>query len=383
MAETGWVRTGPGDQGTTQGTTLGTTWQFGGAWTLAHASTLDQAVSRLGATARALTLDLSAVEMLDTVGAWLIVRAAEKAGAAGAQLAWVEPSDALKPLFHRVLEAGPEPDLPEPKRVLLIDWLVDLGAATETVGREALDLLAFFGALVETLAGLVMRPARLRWVSVMSHIERTGLNALPIVGMISFLVGVVLAFQGADQLRRFGAQVFTVNMVGISVLREMGILLTAIVVAGRSGSAFTAEIGAMQVNEEVDALRVTGLDPMEVLVAPRVIALVIALPLLTFFADMMGLLGGGVMSVLLIDVSFGQYWRLLNNAVALNTFIVGLVKAPVFALLIALVGCFEGLRVSGSAESVGRLTTRSVVEGIFLVIIFDALFSILFSYIGV
>jgi len=200
--------------------------------------------------------------------------------------------------------------------------------------------------------------------------------------MISLLVGVVLAFQGADQLRRFGAQVFTVNMVGISVLREMGILLTAIVVAGRSGSAFTAEIGAMQVNEEVDALRVTGLDPMEVLVAPRVIALMISLPLLTFFADIMGLLGGGLMSIFLIDISFGQYWRILNNAVAINTFLVGIVKAPVFALLIALVGCFEGLRVSGSAESVGRLTTRSVVEGIFLVIIFDAFFSVLFSYLG-
>jgi phospholipid/cholesterol/gamma-HCH transport system permease protein len=217
---------------------------------------------------------------------------------------------------------------------------------------------------------------------VVSHIERTGLNALPIVGMISFLVGVVLAFQGADQLRRFGAQVFTVNMVGISVLREMGILLTAIVVAGRSGSAFTAEIGAMQVNEEVDALRVTGLDPMEVLVAPRVIALMISLPLLAFFADIMGLLGGGIMAVTLIDISFGQYWRILNNAVNLNTFLVGIIKAPIFALLIALVGCFEGLRVSGSAESVGRLTTRSVVEGIFLVIIFDAFFSVLFSYLG-
>jgi phospholipid/cholesterol/gamma-HCH transport system permease protein len=217
---------------------------------------------------------------------------------------------------------------------------------------------------------------------VIFHIERTGLNALPIVGMISFLVGVVLAFQGADQLKRFGAQVLAINLVGISVLREMGILLTAIVVAGRSGSAFTAEIGAMQVNEEVDAMRVTGLDPMEVLVVPRVIALVIALPLLAFFADIMGLLGGGLMSIALADVSFAAYWRRLNDAVSLNTFLVGIVKAPVFALLIALVGCFEGLRVSGSAESVGRLTTKSVVEGIFLVIIFDALFSILFSYLG-
>jgi len=372
--DAGWVKADAGSEGQA--------WQFGGAWTLSHANALDQATSALRPGAGALTLDLSAVEMMDTAGAWLIMRTAERAGAGGAKLQWVQPPEALMPLFQRVLDAGPEPAEKPNQRVLFLDWLVDLGAATESVLKDSLDLIAFFGALVETLGRIIMKPARLRWVSVVSHIERTGLNALPIVGMISFLVGVVLAFQGADQLRRFGAQVFTVNMVGISVLREMGILLTAIVVAGRSGSAFTAEIGAMQVNEEVDALRVTGLDPMEVLVAPRVIALMISLPLLAFFADIMGLLGGGMMSVALIDISFGQYWRILNNAVNLNTFLVGIIKAPIFALLIALVGCFEGLRVSGSAESVGRLTTRSVVEGIFLVIIFDAFFSVLFSYLG-
>jgi phospholipid/cholesterol/gamma-HCH transport system permease protein len=374
MPETGWLKPDTG--------TEGVRWRFGGDWTLAHATTLDRAVAAMKGGASALTFDLSALEALDTVGAWLITRAAEQAEGAGSRIAWVEPPSDFRPLFDRVLEAKPEPLSPERQRVLFVDWLADLGASTEQVVRESADLLAFFGALVETFAGLIVRPTRLRLTSVIFHIERTGLNALPIVGMISFLVGIVLAFQGADQLRRFGAQVFTINMVGISVLREMGILLTAIVVAGRSGSAFTAEIGAMQVNEEVDALRVTGLDPMEVLVAPRVLALIISLPLLTFFADIMGLLGGGLMSVALVDVSFAQYWRLLNNAINLNHFLAGMIKAPVFALLIALVGCFEGLRVSGSAESVGRLTTRSVVESIFLVIIFDALFSILFSYLG-
>jgi len=374
MTDPGWVKSDSGSDGQA--------WQFGGAWTLSHANALDQATAALRLGHGAVTLDLSAIEIMDTAGAWLIMRTAEHAEAGGAKVQWVQPPEALMPLFQRVLDAGPEPAEKVRQRVLFLDWLADLGAATETVLKESLDMIAFFGALVETLGRIIAKPRRLRWVSVVSHIERTGLNALPIVGMISFLVGVVLAFQGADQLRRFGAQVFTVNMVGISVLREMGILLTAIVVAGRSGSAFTAEIGAMQVNEEVDALRVTGLDPMEVLVAPRVIALMISLPLLAFFADIMGLLGGGIMSVALIDISFGQYWRILNNAVSLNTFLVGIVKAPVFALLIALVGCFEGLRVSGSAESVGRLTTRSVVEGIFLVIIFDAFFSVLFSYLG-
>jgi phospholipid/cholesterol/gamma-HCH transport system permease protein len=374
MTDAGWVKAEPGGDGQA--------WQFGGAWTLAHANALDDATTALKPGAGAVTLDLSALEMLDTAGAWLIMRTAERAGAGGAKVGWIEPPAALLPLFKRVLEAGPEPVEEPARRVLFLDWLADVGAATEVILKEALDLIAFFGALVETLGRIIVQPKRLRWVSVVSHIERTGLNALPIVGMISFLVGVVLAFQGADQLRRFGAEIYTVNLLGVTILREMGILLTAIVVAGRSGSAFTAEIGAMQVNEEVDALRVTGLDPMEVLVAPRVLALMIALPLLTFFADIMGLLGGGLMSLVLLDISFGQYWRILNTAVSLNTFLVGIVKAPIFALLIALVGCFEGLRVSGSAESVGRLTTRSVVEGIFLVIVFDAFFSVLFSYIG-
>ena len=374
MPETGWLKPDAG--------TEGVRWRFGGDWILAHATTLDRAVGAVKGGAGTLTFDLSGVEALDTVGAWLITRAAEQAEGAGARIAWIEPRDDFRPLFDRVLEARPEPPPEEPKRVLFVDWLADLGEAVEDIWKQSADLLAFFGSLVETFIRIAVRPTRLRLTSVIVHIERTGLNALPIVGMISFLVGIVLAFQGADQLRRFGAQVFTINMVGISVLREMGILLTAIVVAGRSGSAFTAEIGAMQVNEEVDALRVTGLDPMEVLVAPRVIALIIALPLLTFFADMMGLLGGGIMSVALIDVSFAAYWRRLDDAVTLNMFLVGMIKAPVFAILISLVGCFEGLRVSGSAESVGRLTTRSVVESIFLVIIFDALFSVLFSYLG-
>jgi len=374
MTDPGWVKS--------ESASDGQAWRFGGAWTLSHANALDEATAALRPGAGALTFDLSALEMLDTAGAWLIMRSAERAGAAGAQVRWIEPPEILLPLFKRVAEAGPEPAEKPVRRVLLLDWLADLGAATEAVLKDSLDLIAFFGALVETFGRIIVNPRRLRWVSVISHIERTGLNALPIVGLISFLVGVVLAFQGADQLARFGAQIYTINMVGIMVLREMGVLLTSIVVAGRSGSAFTAEIGAMQVNEEVDALRVTGLDPMEVLVAPRVIALMISLPLLTFFADIMGLLGGGVISIGLLDTSFSGYWARLNSAVALNTFLVGIVKAPVFALLIALVGCYEGLRVTGSAESVGRLTTRSVVEAIFLVIVFDAFFSVLFSYIG-
>ncbi len=249
--------------------------------------------------------------------------------------------------------------------------------------RQGRSLLGFFGQIVVTLGRVLVRPTRFRFVSFVSHLEQTGLSALPIVGLLSFLVGVVLAYQGVDQLRQLGAEVFVVNLVGVSTLREMGILLTAILVAGRSGSAFTAQIGTMQVNEEVDAMRTLALDPIEVLVLPRIFALMIAMPLVTFFANMMALLGGGLMCVLLIDQTVPQFIRQLNQAVDLWDFWVGIIKAPVFALIIAMVGCFEGLRVQGSAESVGRLTTQSVVESIFLVIVFDAMFSILFSHLGI
>ena len=202
---------------------------------------------------------------------------------------------------------------------------------------------------------------------------------MPIVCLLSFLIGVVLAFQGADQLRRFGAEIFTVNLLTLSVLREIGVLMTAIMLAGRSGSAFTAQIGTMQVNEEVDALRTLGLDPVEVLVIPRILALLISLPILTFLSDVMGILGGALMAVAVLDLTLSQFLRQLEEAITLTHFLVGMVKAPFFAYIIGIVGCYEGLRVSGSAESVGRMTTKSVVESIFLVIIADALFSILFS----
>jgi phospholipid/cholesterol/gamma-HCH transport system permease protein len=230
---------------------------------------------------------------------------------------------------------------------------------------------------------VVVRPSRLRLTALTHHLEQTCVNALPIVGLISFLIGIVMAYQGADQLRRFGAEIFTIDLLAISALREIGILLTAVVVAGRSGSAFTAEIGMMRVNEEVDALRTMGLDPLEVLVLPRLLALMIALPLLTFFADIMALVGGGLMVLMLADLSVQQFLNQLLSAVTPTTFWVGMVKAPVFAFVIALVGCFEGLNVTGSAESVGRLTTKAVVESIFLVIVIDAAFSILFSMLGV
>lgn len=359
------------------------TWSFGGAWTIDHAAKLSRDLAEAGAPGSgAAVFDLGNLQQLDTSGAWLITRLGRAMDAAGIKVETRAGDPDLAALLQRVAETRDV--LPaHPRRRNLSDKIAELGAGVETILLDSRDLVAFLGALVLALGRLSLTPWKLRWNAIFSHLEQTGLNALPIVGLINMLVGVVLAFQGADQLARFGAQTFTINMLGISVLREMAVLLTAIVVAGRSGSAFTAQIGTMQVNEEVDALRTIGLNPMDVLVVPRVIALVIALPLLTFFADMMGLLGGGLMCVVLLDISFQQYLSLLNQAITTDQFWVGMSKAPFFAVLIALVGCFEGLRVSGSAESVGRLTTRSVVEAIFLVIIVDALFSVMFSYLEI
>jgi ABC transport permease subunit len=261
--------------------------------------------------------------------------------------------------------------------------VIGIGTGLFHAGKQARDLLDFFGAVVIGFFRQFVQPRRIRIISLIAQIEQAGFNAMPIIGLISFLIGVVLAYQGYDQLRAFGGQIFTVNLVGISVLREMGILLTAIIVAGRTGSSFTAQIGTMQVNEEVDALRTLGLDPLDVLVLPRVTALMIALPLLTFYSDMCALLGGGVACVLLLDMSPSQYLTQLGHAVTLAHFLVGMSKAPIFALLISMVGCFEGLRVTGSAESVGQLTTQSVVESLFLVIVFDAMFSVLFSFLRI
>jgi phospholipid/cholesterol/gamma-HCH transport system permease protein len=367
-----------------------TIWSLQGDWTIHNAQAIDrQLQGRIKANGkdagqpRKIDLDLSNLANLDSAGAWLLTRLARDCRAAGVEVGLLHIQPRMQDLLQRVINAAPDNKAPEPPRRNLGDWVAQIGKAVIDVWSLSLDLLAFFGALVEVTARAIVRPRHLRMNSIVSHIEQTGLNAMPIVGLISFLVGVVLAYQGADQLARFGAQVFTVNMVGISVLREMGILLTAIVVAGRSGSAFTAQIGTMKVNEEVDALETMGLNPIEVLVLPRVLALVISLPLLTFFADIMGLLGGGLMCVLLVDMSFQQYLMLLRQAITVSQFGVGMIKAPVFAILISLIGCFEGMRVTGSAESVGKLTTKSVVEGIFLVIVFDAFFSILFSMLGV
>lgn len=373
----------------------------GGRWVVAEATQLSAALAAALPTPKAgaqadptagVRVDMTALETLDTSGAWLIYRAGERLASAGFTVEFLGAKAVHAGLLDRVAKAGVADR--GASRGGLGAALARFGLAplalAERVGRGAVealttarDLVSFFGLTIVVALRSLAAPWRLRGVALFSHLEQVGLNALPIVGLMSFLIGVVIAFQGADQLRQFGAEIFTVNLLGVSILRELGIILTAIVVAGRSGSAFTAQIGTMKVNQEIDAMVTLGLDPIEVLVLPRLFALMIALPLLTFFADIMGLLGGAVMTLVVLDISPSQFINQLHEAISLTTLLVGIVKAPVFAFLIALVGCFEGFQVEGSADSVGRKTTTSVVVSIFLVITVDAMFSIMFSIIGI
>ena len=352
----------------------------GGVWGVVSIAEFDSRLKGLDVGgARSVRIDLGALDSLDTAGAWVLHRTVKQLRGDGLSAEIAGASPAHTALLERVAASDAHQVLEREAFGPLTAMVARLGRGAIDAWREAVDLLAFLGLTTITVLRALRRPGSIRFKSLVSHIETVGLNAIPIVGLLSFLIGVVVAYQGADQLRRFGAEIFTVNLLAISILREMGILLAAIIVAGRSGSAFTAQIGTMQVNQEIDAMRALGLDPIEVLVLPRILALVVAMPLLAVFADIMGLAGGAMMSMLELDISLTQFVERLRNSVSVWSFWVGIIKAPVFGFLIALVGCREGLQVSGSAESVGRQTTKSVVVSIFLVIVFNAIFSVLFA----
>ena len=257
--------------------------------------------------------------------------------------------------------------------------LESVGRSAESALQQAAALLAFVGESALGFAGCVAHPARWRWRPILFNIRSAGFDALPIVGLLSFLLGIVVAYQGAGQLRQYGANIFVADLVGLSMLREFAPLITAIIIAGRSGSAYAAQIGTMAVTEEIDAMRTLGIAPLELLVLPKLIALVIVLPLLTVFADVLGVFGGMIMARAQLGVGFGEFLERFAKAVSITSYAVGVGKAPVFAAIIAVVGCFQGFRTQGGADSVGRQTTRSVVQSIFLVIVADALFSIAFS----
>jgi phospholipid/cholesterol/gamma-HCH transport system permease protein len=335
-------------------------------------------------TARAVAFDVSAVGRLDISGAWLILDRVRRLTAAGVSARIVGAHSEHFTFLDELTPAAPGGAL-GPLAAMRLEPPHHWARVAQPVGvwtvRRADDLVdgaAFLGRVVAIFGGAIRSLRRLRPASIVRHVYETGVTGIPIVALIAFLISVIVAYLGADQLRKFGAEIFVVDLVTIAVLREMGVLLTAIIVAGRSGSAFAAEIGVMKLNEEVDALDAIGMNPIEILVLPRVLGLVIALPLLTVLADAMGLLGGGLLSGWLVHIPATQYLQRMQESIAGTTFWAGIVKAPVFAVLIALVGTYRGMQVRGSSRELGRLTTLAVVQSIFLVILADAIFAIIF-----
>jgi phospholipid/cholesterol/gamma-HCH transport system permease protein len=357
-----------------------------GDWLVVTAGELDQRLRGLQMpSGNRIALDLAGIERLDTAGAWLLLRTEHALKARGNAVEVRNLRENLAPLFDQVRTGGMVVPArhPRPAHHTITGFVARIGEISLGLVARAIRLLGFFGVISLTAGRLLVHPRRLRMTALVAQMEQTGVNAVPIVGLLSFLIGIVLAYQGADQLRRFGAEIYTVNLLGVGILRELGVLMAAIIIAGRSGSAFTAQIGTMRVNEEIDALRTIGLDPVEVLVMPRLFGLMLTLPMLTLCANLFGLAGGCLMAWARLNITLPQFIQQLQFALYPWTFWIGLIKAPFFAFIIALIGCYEGFQVARSAESVGRLTTLSVVEAIFFVIVADAAFSIVFSILGI
>ena len=350
-------------------------------WTIYHAAGLTQALHELkNLSFQSIIVEPRDLQELDTVGACILQDWLQKCEQVKIQVELREFQPGQQLLFNRVKEAAElEVPPPEPKPGMIVAMVNHCGRATVEMTQQVTDLVIFLGTTAIAFLMTCLQPRKWRLPDLARHIEETGINAIPIVSLMAFLIAIVLAYQGAYQLRQYGGEIYTIDLTAIAVLREMGVLLTSIMVAGRSGSAFAAEIGVMKVNEEIDALRTLGLSPFSVLVLPRVLALIITLPLLTFWADMMGLLGTAFLLMPLIDISWSQFTNHVSEAVVFSTYGVGLLKAPFFALIIALVGCLRGMQVTSSAESVGQMTTKAVVESILLVMLADAVLSILFT----
>ncbi len=352
---------------------------LGGDWSLAGLAQIEAALKSMPRGLHGtMVCDWSRAERPGIGPAWALLLHLTGLGAGPLVISHTGDPPHFLELLQK-LQSGERPP-PEPLRgeVELQGPVGQIGRWAVLQGREARAVIGFFGRIVTVLGEIFSRPRALRPSSLARHIYETGITAIPIVSLIAFLISVIVAYLGAQQLSKFGADIFVVDLVTISVLREMGVLLTAIIVAGRSGSAFAAEIGVMQLNEETDALRAMGMNPIELLVVPRVLALVIALPLLTVIADAMGLAGGGLMSLLNLHIPLPQFVSRLRESLSPTTFWSGLIKAPVFALLIAMVGTYRGMQVRDSARELGRLTTVAVVQSIFMVILADALFAVLF-----
>lgn len=329
------------------------------------------------------TIDLSGAGAMDTAGAWLLIDLRRRLSAEGVETRIEGASEKQALIIETVEKVLPEDAPPAPPRGGFVAWVARIGEATAVTLATIHEMLSFAGAIIACAAMTAIRPWRLRLTALVHHMQDVGLNAVPIVTLMAFLIGVVLGFMGAVQLRQFGAEVFVVDLISITVMRELGVLMTAIIVAGRTGSAYTAAIGSMKLREEIDAMRTLSLDPTETLVLPRVLALVIMLPMLAFLANMAGLLGGATMAWVELGISpllFAA--RLIEGGDKWN-FLVGMIKAPFFAATIGLVGCYMGMKVEKSAESLGAKTSDSVVMSIFLVIVLDAFFAVYFMQVGI
>jgi len=355
-----------------------------GPWIAAHADTLERMLDEVveqPATARSVQIDMSGVDRLDTFGAWLLERLRRALATDGREAVVVGVSDDRRGLIEDLQKVNLEPE-PSEGLGLGLNWLAAIGATMADVTRSFLLLAQMLGEVSHAALRALIRPQTFRFTSTIHHLDRVGWRAVPIILLITFLIGAIIAQQGIFHFRRFGAEVYVVDMVGVLVLREIGVLIVCIMVAGRSGSAYTAELGAMKMREEIDALRTMGFDPIDVLILPRIVAIVIAVPILTFLGSMAALYGGGLVSWLYGGMNPDIFLSRLKEAISLDHFVVGMIKAPFMALIVGVVACVEGLQVKGSADSLGSQTTASVVKSIFLVIVLDGVFAIFFASIG-
>jgi phospholipid/cholesterol/gamma-HCH transport system permease protein len=359
---------------TTDGEDSDLSYRCVGTLTILRAATTDR---ELAAMPDGMTIDLSGVDKMDTVGAWLVYRAVRDRGAKV-----VGASEDVRGLLDQVADAD-RPVRVIPDKITGVPGAVDeLGEWVAETGRTLLGLLGFFGATLVGFFNVAKRPRRFRLNAVVQRFDVVGIRALGIIGLMTFLIGVVIGQQGAVQLEQFGAEVYTINLIGRISVRELATLMTAIMVAGRSGSAFAAQIGTMKLTEEIDAMRTIGVSPVEALVIPRMLSAIVMMPLLSFFAMMMSMLGGGIFCWVYLGVPPLTFIQRIREVVPLTDLWVGLIKAPVFGFIIALVGCFQGMLVKGDAEEVGLKTTAAVVQAIFLVIVLDAMFAVFFSSVG-
>lgn len=354
-----------------------------GAWTITELNHLHKTYTHFPWPNQSnLLLDCQAIEQLDTTGAWLLyqIQATYPAARGILQISGLQPHhQQLFQQITQVLQHAP----PCPVEPAEAPFLQKLGQSTLAQLDKSAHILAFIGQITLYLFQQLTQPWKLRWQALIANIYSAGVEAVPIVGLLTFLIGVVITYQGGVQLISFGANIFIVDLVGVSLLRELSPLIVAILVAGRTGSAYTAQLGTMQVNDEIDAMRTMGLSPIAILVIPKLLALMLVLPLLTILADGFGLLGGMMIAQMVLEVSPHDFIDRFPDAISVTTLWIGLIKAPVFAALIALIGCYQGFAVRGGAESVGQQTTLSVVQGIFLVIVVDAGFSIVLNWLGI